>query len=110
MTFCKGALATLVVSYLARGSNEPDLSITRTKDLEQSIRQCEIFQMDLGEIDTELAGLRTRFEEIFGNIGNSERNWHLFSGSKNFRKHIYRHSRVYVAALQTPSNQVLCPI
>ena len=72
----KGALATLVASYLARarGSNEPELSIARTKDLEQFIRQCEIFQMDQGhdkgdKFDTELARLRTRFEELLGNTG-----------------------------------------
>lgn len=75
-----GALATMVASYLARarGSNEPELSIARTKDLEQFIRQCEIFQMDKGnemgdKFDAELAGLRTRFEELLGNTGNSER-------------------------------------
>jgi len=75
-----GALATLVASYLARarGSNEPELSIARTKDLEQFIRQCEILQMDHGHemgdrFDAELARLRTRFEELLGNTGDSER-------------------------------------
>ena len=73
---CKGALATLVASYLARarGSNEPELSIARTKDLEQFIRQCEILQMDHGhemgdKFDKELAQLRARFEELLGNTG-----------------------------------------
>ncbi|CAA7269490.1 unnamed protein product [Cyclocybe aegerita] len=45
-----GALSTIVASYLARarGSNEPELSITRTKDLEQFIRECRAFQLDNG--------------------------------------------------------------
>ena len=69
-----GALATLVASYLARarGSNEPELSITRTKDLEQFIRECQSFTMDYGhvsgtEYDSELIRFRTRFEELLGN-------------------------------------------
>ena len=69
-----GALATLVASYLARarGSNEPELSITRTKDLEQFIRECRSFEMDYGhfpghEFDSELVRLRCRFEELLGN-------------------------------------------
>jgi hypothetical protein len=69
-----GALATLVASYLARarGSNEPELSITRTKDLEQFIRECRSFQLDHGhlsgpEFDPELIRLRRRFEELLGN-------------------------------------------
>ena len=74
--FFKGALATLVASYLARarGSNEPELSIARTKDLQHFIRQCEIFQMDHGNemgdrFDKELTGFRTHFEELLGNTG-----------------------------------------
>ncbi|KAF8063364.1 hypothetical protein FPV67DRAFT_1629880 [Lyophyllum atratum] len=74
-----GALATLVASYLARarGSNEPELSITRVKDLEQFIRECEAFKMDQGhnlgsKFDAELEGLRHRFEELLGN-SNGER-------------------------------------
>ena len=69
-----GALATLVASYLARarGSNEPELSITRTKDLEQFIRECRSFELDYGhldgtEFDSKLIGFRTRFEELLGN-------------------------------------------
>jgi SMODS and SLOG-associating 2TM effector domain len=69
-----GALATLVASYLARarGSNEPELSITRTKDLEQFIRECRSFILDYGhvsghEYDSELIGFRRRFEELLGN-------------------------------------------
>lgn len=69
-----GGLATIVASYLARarGSNEPELSITRVKDLEQFIRECEAFKMDYGHIlgdkyDTRLDTLRRRFEELLGN-------------------------------------------
>jgi hypothetical protein len=69
-----GALATLVASYLARarGSNEPELSITRIKDLEQFIRDCRSFQLDHGhssghELDPELIRFRRRFEELLGN-------------------------------------------
>jgi len=45
-----GGLSTIVASYLARarGSNEPELSITRVNDLEQFIRECRAFQMDFG--------------------------------------------------------------
>ena len=73
---CQSALATLVASDLtrARGSNEPsELSIARTKDLQQFIRQCEISQMDHGHemgdrFDTEVAQLKTsRFEELLRN-------------------------------------------
>ncbi|KAF8147676.1 hypothetical protein B0H34DRAFT_278996 [Crassisporium funariophilum] len=74
-----GALATLVASYLARarGSNEPELSIARVKDLEQFIRECEAFRLDHGHItgadlDLKLITFRHRFEELLGN-GNGER-------------------------------------
>ena len=48
--------------------------MARTKDLEQFIPQCEIPQMDHahemgGTLDTELAWLRSRFEELLGNTG-----------------------------------------
>jgi len=69
-----GGLSTIVASYLARsrGSNEPELSIARTKDLEQFIRECEAFKMDHGhvvgtEYDRELETFRRRFEELLGN-------------------------------------------
>lgn len=47
-----GGLSTMAASYLARtrGSNEPELSISRTKDLEQFIRECEAFQLDFGHL------------------------------------------------------------
>ncbi|KAH0835621.1 hypothetical protein J3R83DRAFT_9369 [Lanmaoa asiatica] len=75
-------LATLVASYLARarGSGEPELSVTRVKDLEHFLRECRAFQLDhaheystpqnrLGE---RLDHLRRRFEELLGNA-NGER-------------------------------------
>jgi hypothetical protein len=69
-----GALATLVASYLARarGTNEPELSITRTKDLEQFIREVENFRMDHGyemgdKFNAQLETYRERFEQLLGN-------------------------------------------
>ncbi|KAF5375923.1 hypothetical protein D9615_008251 [Tricholomella constricta] len=80
MTAILGGLATIVASYLARarGSNEPELSITRVKDLEQFIRECEAFDMDHGhrlgdEFDTQLENLRRRFEELLGNANGERR-------------------------------------
>jgi hypothetical protein len=74
LTKTKGGLSTVVASYLARarGSNEPELSITRVKDLEQFLRECKAFSMDHGqtlgnEYDAQLDGLRQRFEELLGN-------------------------------------------
>ena len=72
--FYIGALATLVASYLARarGSNEPEVSITRTKALDQLIRECQAFQMDYGHLqgrqyDPPIIQLRRRLEEILSN-------------------------------------------
>jgi hypothetical protein len=69
-----GGFNTLIAAYLARarGSNEPELSITRVKDLEQFIRECQAFQMDhghvtTGEFDEKLGGFRRQFEELLGN-------------------------------------------
>jgi hypothetical protein len=69
-----GGLSTLVASFLARmrGSSEPELSITRTKDLEQFIRECDAFQMDRGHVtggeeDHTLDEFRRKFEELLGN-------------------------------------------
>ncbi|KAF8829921.1 hypothetical protein HHX47_DHR2000319 [Lentinula edodes] len=69
-----GGLSTLVASYLARarGSNEPELSIIRVKDLDQFIRECKAFDMDFGHLtgdayDERLQKFRTRFEELLGN-------------------------------------------
>ncbi|KAF8072263.1 hypothetical protein FPV67DRAFT_1667688 [Lyophyllum atratum] len=75
-----GGLATVVASYLARarGSNEPELSITRTKDLEQFIRECQAFQLDNGHIasgehDEQLHRFRSRFEELLGNASGERK-------------------------------------
>lgn len=74
-----GGATTLVASYIAksRGSGEPELSITRKKDLDQFIRECETFQMDhghnLGSVkDFELNDFREKYEELLGN-GSGER-------------------------------------
>ncbi|KAF9005090.1 hypothetical protein BDQ17DRAFT_1389996 [Cyathus striatus] len=75
-----GGIATLVASYLARarGSNEPELSIARVKDLEQFIRECEAFIMDHGhnvgvQFDDRLHNLRRQFEELLGNADGQRR-------------------------------------
>ncbi|KAG2748892.1 hypothetical protein P692DRAFT_20874310 [Suillus brevipes Sb2] len=72
-----GGMSTLVASYLARtrGSNEPELSITRVKDLDQFLRDCLAFKMDHGHeygttengLNNKLEHLRRRFEELLGN-------------------------------------------
>ncbi|KIJ67194.1 hypothetical protein HYDPIDRAFT_107918 [Hydnomerulius pinastri MD-312] len=82
MTAILGGLSTMVASYLARarGSNEPELSITRVKDLEQFLRDCRAFQMDHAHeygtaengLNQRLDDLRRRFEELLGNA-NGER-------------------------------------
>jgi len=56
-----------------RGTNEPELSNTRVKDLDQFVRECEAFKMDHGHMlgkhhDRELENFRLRFEELLGNI------------------------------------------
>ncbi|KXN91344.1 hypothetical protein AN958_01319 [Leucoagaricus sp. SymC.cos] len=72
-----GGLATIIASYLARarGSHEPELSITRVKDLEQFIRECEAFKMDYGHLKgsanprqyQQVEAFRHKFEELLGN-------------------------------------------
>ena len=69
-----GAFATLVASYLARarGSNEPELSIARVKDLDQFLRECKNFEGDHGahtghDFDKQLDYYRARFENLLGN-------------------------------------------
>jgi hypothetical protein len=67
----------MVASYLARarGSNEPELSITRVKDLEQFLREARAFQMDHAHeyatsangLDQRVEYFRMRFEELLGN-------------------------------------------
>lgn len=50
VTAVLGGLATLVASYSARvrGTDEPEASLRRVKDMELFIRECEAFQMDHG--------------------------------------------------------------
>lgn len=74
VTSILGGLSTLVASYLARmrGSREPELSLTRTKDLDHFIRDAEAFQLDHGMVtdsskDQDLETFRHRFEELLGN-------------------------------------------
>ncbi|KAF9233220.1 hypothetical protein BU15DRAFT_54189, partial [Melanogaster broomeanus] len=72
-----GGMSTMVASFLARtqGSHEPELSITRVKDLEHFLRDCHSFQLDHGHmlgtaangLNRELDELRQRFEELLGN-------------------------------------------
>lgn len=69
-----GGLSTIVASYLARtrGSNEPELSIIRVKDLDQFIRECQAFILDSGHLDghehdEKVIAFRGRFEELLGN-------------------------------------------
>ncbi|KAG1898492.1 uncharacterized protein F5891DRAFT_1190876 [Suillus fuscotomentosus] len=72
-----GGMSTIVASYLARarGSNEPELSIARVKDLDQFLRVCLAFEMDHGHqygtpengLNHQLEYLRRRFEELLGN-------------------------------------------
>ncbi|KAF8804053.1 hypothetical protein BYT27DRAFT_7194771 [Phlegmacium glaucopus] len=80
MTAILGGLATVVASYLARmrGSNEPELSNTRVKDLDQFVRECEAFKMDHGHMlgkdyNRELENFRHRFEDLLGNVNGERR-------------------------------------
>jgi hypothetical protein len=69
-----GGIATLLASYLAkaRGSQEPELSAGKVKDLDQFIRDCEAFLLDHGtsvgsakpDQETRLHELRERFEKL----------------------------------------------
>jgi len=68
-----GGLSTLTASFLARmrGSGEPELSVSRTRDLEQFLRVLDAFKTDRGHIrdgqeDAKIEELRNRFEEILG--------------------------------------------
>ena len=74
MTSVLGGAGTIVASYLARarGSNEPELSISRVKDLEKFIRACEAFVEDHGyehghDHDRRIDELRNEFEMLLGN-------------------------------------------
>ncbi|KAF8127851.1 hypothetical protein EV363DRAFT_1341568 [Boletus edulis] len=79
-----GGLSTMAASYLARarGSGEPELSITRVKDIEQFLRECRAFQLDHAHeygghenihLEDRLAVLRRRFEELLGNANGERR-------------------------------------
>ena len=64
----------MCASYPARmrGPNKPELSITRTKDLVQFMRECDALQLDRGHVtrndeDAKLEELRKRFEDLLGN-------------------------------------------
>ena len=81
MTAVLGGIATLVASYLARvrGTNEPELSTARAKDLEKFIRKCEAYMYDHGRerpSDTEndhnhnINELRQEFEQLLGNASS----------------------------------------
>ncbi|THH09244.1 hypothetical protein EW145_g2161 [Phellinidium pouzarii] len=79
MTSVLGGAGTIVASYLARtrGSNEPELSIARVKDLQKFIRECDAFVGDHGwqrgrRFDDRIEQLRTSLEHLLGN-GDGER-------------------------------------
>ena len=73
-----GGTSTLVASYLARsrGSNEPELSISRVKDLDQFLIDCRAFRTDYGHaladnqngLDKRVQELRHRFQGLLGGI------------------------------------------
>jgi len=72
--YSAGGLTTLVASYLARarGSNEPELSISRVKDLDKFIREADAYILDYGHLtgddhDEKINSFRQEFEELLGN-------------------------------------------
>lgn len=76
MTSILGGAGTVVASYLARarGSNEPELSIARVKDLQKFQRDCAAFIGDHGddrtnskEINDRIDYLRNTLEHLLGN-------------------------------------------
>ncbi|KAK0470654.1 hypothetical protein IW261DRAFT_1002867 [Armillaria novae-zelandiae] len=87
-----GGISTMVASYLARarGSNEPQLSLTRVKDLEQFMREGEAFKMDHGhvtghEFDSRLDYFRRRYEELLGNMNMEQKNITPKNTGQNFK-------------------------
>ena len=82
----------MVASYMARarGSGEPELSITRVKDLEQLLRECRAFQMDHAHeygtpengLNDRLEDLRRKFEELLGNA-----NGYVAAFTSHHRRH-----------------------
>ncbi|KAF8903333.1 hypothetical protein CPB84DRAFT_1678062, partial [Gymnopilus junonius] len=75
-------LSTIVASYLAkaRGSNEPDFSNTRVKNLEQFLRDCDAFVRDYGHVVTEKDD-----DDFKGVPGRKSRNVPRAVGSKLVR-------------------------
>ncbi|KAH8115368.1 hypothetical protein DFH11DRAFT_1507860 [Phellopilus nigrolimitatus] len=77
MTSVLGGAGTVVASYLARarGGNEPELSIARTKDLQRFIRECDAFVQDHGwetgragdALDERIHRMRNDLEHLLGN-------------------------------------------
>jgi len=79
-TVILGGFSTIIASYLARarGSGEPESSISRRNDLDQFLREVEAFNKDHGDVkgpefDGEITRLRRRFEEILGNSATGDR-------------------------------------
>ncbi|KAH9961794.1 hypothetical protein BC827DRAFT_1131281 [Russula dissimulans] len=69
-----GGATTLVASYLARtkGSNEPELSLRRSRDLDQFLREINAFVLDHGHEygktwDDKIEGFRFGLERLLGN-------------------------------------------
>jgi len=75
-----GGLSTIVASYLARsrGTNEPEQSNAKVKDLDHFIRECRAFELDHGhvvgdeEMDRILIGKRKQLELLLGNTSNGQ--------------------------------------
>ena len=74
MTSVLGGIATIVASFLARlrGTNEPELSIQRVKDLQSFEREIEAYIKDHGEEagpghDHKVKEFRKKFEYLLGN-------------------------------------------
>ncbi|KAH7886614.1 hypothetical protein F5I97DRAFT_1019734 [Phlebopus sp. FC_14] len=78
-----GGMSTLVASYLARsrGSSEPELSVSRVKDLDQFLREIRAFQMDHGheyaspdnDCNRRIEEYRQRFEQLLGNASGERK-------------------------------------
>ena len=71
--FHRGGLTTIVAGYLARtrGSNEPETSKARVKELDKFIREAKAFVLDFGQYDDpmyddQVAYFRSEFEELLG--------------------------------------------
>ena len=69
-----GGFSTIVASYLARarGSGEPEVSLSRSKDMAKFIRSINAYIEDHGDEegpdhDTMINDLREEFEQLLGN-------------------------------------------